>query len=283
VNRYLEGFHIPATFPEPITLAHLMTHTAGFEEHMANNFVPSASELQPIGHWLATNMPRRVRAPGQLTSYSNYGTVLAAHIVERVSGEPFERYLEHHVFVPLEMGRTTMEQPIPARFAPDIARSFVTVGDTVQESPSDVFQIWPAGASSSTATDMANFMIAHLQEGRFGTGQLLGTEAAREMQRQQFTHDPRLPGIGYGFFEAKTNGQHSLWHGGDTPGYSALLQLLPEQNIGLYVAYSSPAGGRARLELWQAFMDRYFPAEPAPLPAPQPGADERAVQVAGTY
>jgi len=91
VNTYLKTFQIPATYPQPITLANLLTHTAGFEDSGISNYVPTAHDLQPLGPWLATHMPARVRAPGVFASYSNYGATLAGYIVEQVSGVPFDQ------------------------------------------------------------------------------------------------------------------------------------------------------------------------------------------------
>ena len=56
-NRYLDRFQIPATFPEPITLAHLLTHTAGFEERGFGTYARSAKDLVPLGAFLAAQMP----------------------------------------------------------------------------------------------------------------------------------------------------------------------------------------------------------------------------------
>ena len=66
VNEYLD-FTIPQTFPEPITLKHLMTHTPGFEDAGSGRFAPSADELPPFGEHLAAHVPRRVRPPALQT------------------------------------------------------------------------------------------------------------------------------------------------------------------------------------------------------------------------
>ncbi len=101
VNTYLADFQIPATYPAPITLAHLLTHTAGFEDWQLGITVSSAGGLLPLGTYLAREMPARVSPPGTVTAYSNYGATLAGYIVERVSGQPFEQYMQQHILQPL--------------------------------------------------------------------------------------------------------------------------------------------------------------------------------------
>jgi hypothetical protein len=92
VNRYLKGgVQIPATFPQPVTLEHLMTHTPGFEDHVIGLFAESPNKMRPLAELMRTEMPRRVFPPGQVAAYSNYGTTLAALIVEQVSGVPYKQ------------------------------------------------------------------------------------------------------------------------------------------------------------------------------------------------
>jgi CubicO group peptidase (beta-lactamase class C family) len=100
VNQYLD-FEIPATFPEPITIEHLLTHTTGFEEQFAALLVDDQAAVLPIGEFLERTLPARVYAPGTTFGYSNYATNLAGYIVERVSGEPFEQYVTNHILIPL--------------------------------------------------------------------------------------------------------------------------------------------------------------------------------------
>lgn len=89
VNTYLD-FRIPATYPEPITLRQLMTHTAGFENRDYGMLAPSPESVAPLAEWVQTHPPARVRSPGVEAGYSNYGTALAGYIVERVAGMPYE-------------------------------------------------------------------------------------------------------------------------------------------------------------------------------------------------
>ncbi len=117
----------------------------------------------------------------------------------------------------------------------------------------------PAGALSVTANDMAHFMIAHLQSGRYGNTQLLQQASLRDMHRQQFSHHPRLPGMAYGFMEQYVNGHRVLQHAGDVPGYRSLLFLLPGPKTGFMLAYNASSSA-LRQEFVTEFMDRFFPS-----------------------
>src|SRR5207248_5899285 len=77
---------IPKTYPEPVTLRRLLTHTAGFEEALKNLFVAHESDMKPLRTYLINQMPQRIFPPGKIPSYSNYGFTLAGNIVERISG-----------------------------------------------------------------------------------------------------------------------------------------------------------------------------------------------------
>src|SRR6266404_5657449 len=118
-------FPIPRTYPEPITLRRILTHTAGFEETLKNLFVPSAREMRPIRDYLIAAMPARIFPPGQVPSYSNYGLTLAGYIVERVSGEPFEKYVATHIFDPLRMEHSTFAQPLPEALEANMSQGYL--------------------------------------------------------------------------------------------------------------------------------------------------------------
>ena len=284
VNTYLTDFKIPDTYPEPITLAHLMTHTAGFEERCIGNSARTAEDLEPLGELLATNMPARVRSPGELAAYSNYGAALAGYIVEEVSGMPFEEYIEKNISTPLEMHHSTFRVPLPLELAPDMAVGYTYENGVYRAEEFEYFKgIAPAGSMSATATDMAKFMIAHLQDGRYGDTRILNETTAKEMHRQHFTHDPRINGVCYGFYEQNLNNQRIIMHNGATIYFHSLLMLVPEQNVGLFVNYNSIGPIVPSPELQSAFLNRYYPVPDSPEPQPPSDFQQRAKQFTGSY
>lgn len=282
VNRYLETFQIPDTYTEPVTMAHLLTHTGGFDERSIGAFARTPEDLQPLGAYLAEHMPARVMPPGEVTSYSNHGLALAGYIVETVSGMQFEQYVAEHILQPLGMTRSSFAQPLP----PELAAVAVPYPQNREPGPMFYAPIAPAGMLSTTAHDMARFLIAHLQDGRYNDARVLEEEAARLMHERHFANHPDIAGWAYGFTERTENGQRVLDHGGADPtGYGSMAVLLPEQNLGFLVITNTRFRDELLMELPEAFLDRYYPEEnlPAENPEPLPGFAERAARVSGTY
>ena len=282
VNSYLD-FKIPATFPQPITLRHIMTHSAGFEEDSRNLVGQEPSDIRPLGQWLVTQMPKRVRAPGTYSAYSNYATAVAGYIVERVSGESWEDYLERHILTPLGMSHTSPRQPLPASLAGDMSVGYKYVdGESVAQKFEILIGGVPAGALSTTASDMAPFMIAHLAHGAFGTVRILGDSISRMMQTQAMTADPRLPGFALGFYEQSSHGLRIIGHGGDTQWFHSNLFLIPSERLGVFVTMNTNEAGQLTEPFVDAFLDHYYPA-PAPAVTVPAGLVAQAGQVAGEY
>ena len=235
-----------------------------------------------LEEYVVKQQPTRIRPPGQIIGYSNYGGALAGYIVQEITGVPFERYIEEHIFTPLTMSHSSVRRPIAAGLADDASMGHIGgpggIVPLVEYFPSA-----PMVGISATATDMAKFMIAHLQNGRYGDSRILQEATAQEMHCQQFTHDARLPGVTYGFVEWERNGQHMLWHSGSTPLFQNILLLLPDQSVGVYVAYNRKTGPTETGKLLrEAFLDHYYPV-PVPEAQPLAGYQQRVARFAGDY
>ena len=126
-------------------------------------------------------MPPLRADPGTTAGYSNYATALAGYIVQRVSGEQYEDYIEHHIFQPLGMAHSTFRQPLPTALAPLMAQGYMETGQPGHGF--EVVNLPPAGSLSSTADDMSRFMIAHLQDGSLGDAR----ESCRPRPRRRCT------------------------------------------------------------------------------------------------
>jgi CubicO group peptidase (beta-lactamase class C family) len=281
VNTYLD-FKIPATFPKPITLRNLMTHTPGFEEQIKDLINSEGMPMASLRQHLVSHVPARIFPPGLTPAYSNYGAALAGYIVERVSGKPFNDYVAENIFKPLRMSRSTFAQPLPPDLKPLMSSGY-TVG-TGKAKPFEIVEEAPAGALSTTAADISHFMIAHLQDGTYEDVQILRPETARLMHSRQFGLNPALNGMCLGFYEETRNGHRIIGHGGDTVYFHSDLHLVPDARVGFFVSYNSRGKGdiSPRTALWQHFLDRYFPYKPAAA-AKMATAESDARSVAGRY
>ncbi|HNT24854.1 MAG TPA: serine hydrolase domain-containing protein [Anaerolineales bacterium] len=287
INTYLANaspsFTIPDTFPQPITLAHLMTHTPGFEDQGMGIMARSADEILPLGEYLATHMPQRVRPPGELSAYSNYGSVLAGYIVELVSGIPYEQYIEENIFKPLQMTHSTFAQPLPEGLSANTVLGYQYANGIFEAQDFEYIQASPAGALSASAVDMAHFMLAHLQGGQYQGAQILQPETVTQMHTRQFAHDPAVSGWGYGFYETLAGELRGIGHGGDTQLFHSELLLLPEQQMGVFVSYNSAEASLAATEFLTAFINHYFQPEQSLLPEPSAAAPQTYQRYLGAY
>src|ERR1700722_1640200 len=281
VNDYLD-FKIPPAFGKPITLRNIMTHSTGFEETAKDLFVASLDDLRPNSQYLQAHMPARIFPPGQTPAYSNYATTMAAYIVERVSGQNFNDYVEEHIFKPLNMTHATFRQPLPEELKPFMSNGYIL--GSGEPKPFEFVQVAPAGSLSASAVDMTHFMIAHLQNGHYGDAQILKPETAVQMHARQGGWPPSMNAMCLGFYEQWLDGHRSIGHGGDTVSFHSNLHLILDANAGFFVSYNSP--GRAEIDprglLFEKFMERYFPAPASNEPTLATAAQD-ASSVAGTY
>ncbi|MGN6789128.1 MAG: serine hydrolase domain-containing protein [Rhodanobacteraceae bacterium] len=283
INKYLD-FKVPEKFGKPITIRDLMTHTAGFED-TTRDLLPAAPEGVNLAHYLKAHVPARIFPPGKIVAYSNYGAGLAGYIVERVSGEPLDAYIEQHILAPLHMRHSTFTQPLSANMAPLLAKGYVSASDG-NPKPFELVNPAPAGAMTASALDMANFMIAQLQGGRFGDAQILRPQTAALMHSSQYAAAPGLNGMDLGFYQENRNGQRVIGHGGDTIVFHSDLHLLLDANVGIFMAFNSAGKDGAvndvRSDIFRAFLDRYFPWQPPSTPT-LASAKNGAARVAGWY
>jgi CubicO group peptidase (beta-lactamase class C family) len=282
INTYLD-FKIPATYPQPITMKNLMSHTAGFEDSGYKDYRLSPEELIPLEQYIKTQIPTRIYPPAKIAAYSNYGASLAGYIVERISGLPFTEYTEKYIYSPLGMMHSSFRQPLPADLAPSMSYGYNFYQDQYLKCGFEYVKNYPAGGMTSTAPDMAKFMLAYLQNGQLGANRILLEKTTRQMQNQLFTFDSRLPGMAYGFMEDSLNGYRLLFHTGDTTFFNAGLYLIPEQNLGIFIATNAPGGNITRDTLIQKFMDRYYPVVTETVKAQAADFANRVKPYVGTY
>jgi CubicO group peptidase (beta-lactamase class C family) len=137
---------VPATYPQPVTLEHLGTHSAGFEDGFRGMVTDDPADVRPMEDLLATHQPARVRPPGEFVAYSNYGTALAGHVVAEQYDTTFETYVERRIFEPLGMDDSTYAQPLPDRLEPRRAVGYTYQDGTYHPHDPVVWTLPPDGS-----------------------------------------------------------------------------------------------------------------------------------------
>jgi CubicO group peptidase (beta-lactamase class C family) len=270
VNRYLD-FKIPPYNGQVVTMRDLMTHRGGFSE-TARDLLTFGKGPPPLGDVLKSYVPPRIFAPDGGPGYSNYGASLAGYIVQRVSGEPFDDYIERHIFAPLAMSHATFRQPLPANLAPLMSKGYV---DWDHPGPGfEIIRVGPAGSLSASGDDMSHFMIAQLRNGRYGSAEILSPSTAQAMHTTAWKAFPDLNGNLLGFYQQNINGHRVIAHGGDTDFFHSDLSLFIDDDVGVFVSVNARGkegmGARLRETLFHGFADRYFPAAGAAAVVPPP-------------
>ncbi|HEY7977552.1 MAG TPA: serine hydrolase domain-containing protein, partial [Rhizomicrobium sp.] len=284
VNTYLD-FKIPEAFGKPITLRNIMTHTSGFEESVSELFLQKPEQQYPIGQYLQKHMPKRIFAPGKVVAYSNYATTLAGYIVQRVSGEEFTDYVDHHIFKPLGMNSSSFKQLPPPALMKNMATGYKQASDP-KPVPFEIVEAAPAGSLSSTATDMARFMMAHLNGGQYDGARILKPETVKQMHSLNYVLAPGMNGFDLGFYQENRNGHQIIGHAGDTESFHSDLHLITDANVGVFMSFNSTgkegAAEPVRVAIFRAFLDRYFPyTPPEEKTVADPSADN--AKVVGYY
>ena len=280
VNEYLgdDGFQVPEAYEEPVTLEHLGTHTAGFEEKTVGLFTRDnpASLNEAV-----KDAPARVRPPGELASYSNYGVGLEGHVLAEAAGTDFADYVREQVFEPLGMERSTFRQP-PPELEDSTSKGYIYANGEFREEGFEYVPLRPAGSMSATATDMARFMLVHLNGGTFKGTRFLDEETTEGMHEGRYTNHPAINSVGYGFYEIDRDGTRMVGHNGATILFHSMMSLFPDENLGVFVSYNTANAGGVYQDLIGAFIDEYISTEEPETLEPN-GTPTRADELEGWY
>lgn len=261
LNQYIPEVAQYNPFAQPITVAHLLTHTAGLDEYFIGLEALQPDQELSLKEYLQKKMPPVVIPPGTVINYSNHGMALAGYLVEVLTKMSFSQYVETAILQPLAMNSSSFE--LTSSITANLATGYESKGDRLVAVPWSYIRIPAGGGLNATAIDMAKFIMAHLQSGGQQSFRLLQPQTLKQMHQQQFTNHPRLPGFTYGFYQDDRNYQ-AILHEGTVRGFASLLWLLPESDIGLFVACNleEPQLGYG---LIQAFLNRYYPCDSTPI------------------
>ena len=218
-------------FPQPVTMHQLLTHTAGFEDRITGMAVPNVSDTQPLSGSVREHRPAQVFSPGEVVSYSNYGTALAAYTIERISGTDFAQYCEENIFLPLGMEHTTFRhmQDVVA-----VSGAFLADGSETVE---PYMNLYPEGSAVSTARDMAHYMLWLLDP---EDQRVLSPEWKSELFFRQAGMEGDQGGLGYIWNRNLQNGNVYLEKIGETLCFRTRILLFPETRTGIFLSVNTP-------------------------------------------
>ncbi|MBM6382729.1 MAG: serine hydrolase [Paenibacillus sp.] len=286
-QTYVKGLEFDNPFDKPVTVENLLTHTTGFEirdpqqEDIHTDFDKTVS----MEDYAQQHMPPVVREPGSAYMYDNFSFLLLGMIVENVSGEPFETYMQQHIFKPLGMDNSSFV--LNDKFKDQLATAYDAV-----HNPLDLYTLsptpMPQGGMLSTAEDIGNFMIAFLNDGVKDNERILKETTVKSMEQYRSSIHPVLPDTTYGFEAAfQLSGAGSspaiITKAGDLIGFSSYLFLIPEQNTGVFLTYNQ--SGALRNLFYPAFIQTFFPqyAEPVVIKDFTPQSTNELQRFSGLY
>jgi len=238
IREYLPENYLELAFEKPITMTHLMTHTAGFEEKTELAYVYEVSKLMPLEEYLSKRYaPKQIYEPGTTVGYSNYGTNLAGLIVERVSGKPFTECIKEKIFSPLGMDNSYFEADYSGinELINGKAKGYAKTKKGFEAVPNIYINDMPAGALITTIEDMALFMYAHMDKTDTGNKLFENPEMLTQMHTTLFSQDNVFPVNAHGFWESIYGGKRTIGHGGNTVGFTSNFIIDTEGDTGICI------------------------------------------------
>ena len=233
VNTYLSSLQVLKNFKKPITPYHLLTHSAGFDE-LGGRRVFNENEQITLADFLKTNL-RRVREPGEITAYSTYGIALSGLLVQDLSNMELEEYLKTNIWEPLGMKMTSID--LPEEHGVITSLGYEMYNNINIPQPWEWYHTFPASSINSTVTDMGKYMQMLLNLGTLQDNSILSRDLTKRMLTKQLSIHPDADGFTFGLYERKWNGISSINHGGEMLGFSSIMTLIPEENIGIFVVH----------------------------------------------
>ncbi len=277
----------------PITMVDLMTHSAGFEDaYLGFFFADSLETDHSLTDYLNQYAPHRVRPPGEQIVYSNFGVSMAGKVVESVSGEDFADYTDAHIFQPLGMTRSSFReypnQSVDGYLDPELEKdraigyrwaggSFTAYDQFFQHRG-----MYPAGSVSSTATDMAVFMLAHLNGGAIDGKRILAADTVDQMHTRLRSNADGIQGNAHGFWSGQIQGYKTIEHDGYIFGFFSTMVLVPELGLGVFASTNGDSGRNSVTSIPRRLIEKFYPPYATPL-QPDVAFSEQGGVYAGRY
>lgn len=239
VQRYLPWFRVAdLQASAQMKVRHLLNQTSGLPG-LPGMIVLADLDDSPGAaqrHARALSTLKLTRPVAAAFEYSNLNYILLGLIVEAASGESYADYIHHHIFTPLGMSHSYTSQAMAKQDGLALGhRYWFAAPFAVRDLPIPL-AAQAGGELISSAEDMAHYLIAHLNRGRYGDAQILSGEGIDELHRGGV--EAREMGVsvgqyGMGWFITDIGQTKTIWHGGNVPDFSSYMALLPEQKKGV--------------------------------------------------
>ncbi len=209
-----------------ITIRQLLTHTSELPDWEALNLISYRREYTPREYIDLLAAHPLDFPPGTRWSYTNSAFPLLGLVVEKASGEPFERFVAEHVFGPAGMGETRFKHP--EQVVPNRSGGYIERGDTLfNGEPLRPAVIAPNGGIMSSASDMGKWLIA------LTGGRVVQPATLQAMTAPGHTSDGRPFNGGIAWFVDRFRDHRVLLHNGSTiAGYSSVVYWWPDDHMG---------------------------------------------------
>jgi CubicO group peptidase (beta-lactamase class C family) len=239
---------------QPITVAQLLEHTAGFDEMRPNEtFAPPEAETMSLAEVLARNPGSRVARwrPGSRASYSNPGYTVAAYVLEKLTGRPYEEVLERELFQPLGMTDAAL------RMTPEVgARLARGYDERDQLVPFRGIYHRPAGNLMVSSRDLAALVQLALARGKVGGASLISPASMDRIERSETGPlDPGDARYGLGNWGDVWSRVVLRGHGGYAPGFLAMYGYSASRGFGYVLLVNSTRSFEGRAEIRSLIID----------------------------
>lgn len=238
IEAYLpDDFLSKSKIEKPITMHHLMHHTAGFDDSYTDLMVQSPAQKKTLRTVLEAADIKQVFSPGDLVAYSNYGSGLAAYIVEEISGLDYREYVRKNIFEPLHMTKTAIDSELEDNIWVKEQREKIQgYSNTLEliEPNFYLIPLYPTGSVTGTAGDLQKLLQALLTED--------GTPLFKYKKTIDFMFEPtiyypgtNIPRNANGLFYLPSKSQNVYGHGGNSKAFSSSFYLDRKAHLGVVV------------------------------------------------
>ncbi|MDP2674575.1 MAG: serine hydrolase domain-containing protein [Dehalococcoidia bacterium] len=237
VNQHTGAIRVHSEWEKttPVTIRHLLTHTAGFPPAASVAAFIGQSELPTLEEYVAA-VARTTQPPGRGIVYTDISYAVIGYLVGRFAGQPYDVYLRENVLKPLGMESSGIAHPPQGTVATGYFLSRVDGEHHEVSVPLLVCKPGsPAGALLSTVDDLGRFLVAHLNIGVYEGRRILREETVAEMHGLHARAGRSQSGIGLGFMVYDVDGRRQVCHGGGAPGWAALIAAYPEEKVGVAI------------------------------------------------